>query len=497
MTTAAVEDLDGQGLADALVANHATLLTAEARELVLAAAWADLHPTQALAPRPVLPGMERPRRFGGHGTPEAGEFAAAELAVLTGRSLTSASTLIADALDLRHRHPQLWAGLQAGQVRAWQARKIAARTRATGLTLTQATYVDHAATPYLGSLSWGRFLDLLEARIITADPTAAEARRTEAELDRFVTTGQSNDHGLKTLIAKATAGEIIYLVAVIDRIAEILLTHGDTSPVGVRRSKALGLLARPHQALTLLETRPAVSRRSLRSLLNHRNRWLRRAKRQRSPSRNHRTRAPEVSRRSLRSLLNHRMLLNYPGRCSTCTSPATALLTRVGVARMEDVGPITAGQAAEFLGHCHVTLKPVLDLESDMPVDAYEVPDRLRDQLRLRAPASVFPWSPSRSRRMDIDHTIPWRSTQAPRPPDDPQTRIGNLGFLTRSEHRIKTHAPGWQHRQPQPGTHTWRTPHGYHLTVDTTGTHRVSPPTADRSASAHERAFRQIVARQ
>ncbi len=77
--TTPVEDLDGQGLADALVANHATLLTAEARELVLAAAWADLHPTQALAPRPVLPGMERPRRFGGHGTPEAGEFAAAEL----------------------------------------------------------------------------------------------------------------------------------------------------------------------------------------------------------------------------------------------------------------------------------------------------------------------------------------------------------------------------------------------------------------------------------
>ncbi len=153
---------------------------------------------------------------------------------------------------------------------------------------------------------------------------------------------------------------------------------------------------------------------------------------------------------------------------------------------MEDVGPITAGQAAEFLGHCHVTLKPVIDLESDMPVDAYEVPDRLRDQLRLRAPASVFPWSPSRSRRMDTDHTVPW--SRRARPPDDPQTRIGNLGFLTRSEHRIKTHAPGWQHRQPQPGTHTWRTPHGYHLTVDNTGTRRGAPNR--RLDTAYERAF-------
>ena len=39
-----VDDLDARGLADALVANHDTLVTAECRELVLAAAWADLHP---------------------------------------------------------------------------------------------------------------------------------------------------------------------------------------------------------------------------------------------------------------------------------------------------------------------------------------------------------------------------------------------------------------------------------------------------------------------
>ena len=49
---AAVEDLDGQGLADALVANHAALLDAECQELVLAARWADLHPAESLEPRP-------------------------------------------------------------------------------------------------------------------------------------------------------------------------------------------------------------------------------------------------------------------------------------------------------------------------------------------------------------------------------------------------------------------------------------------------------------
>ena len=103
----------------------------------------------------------------------------------------------------------------------------------------QAREVDAATTPYLATLPWGRFVDLLEARIIAADPDAAEQRRVTAELERFVITGQSNEHGLKTLVAKATAGEVIYLVAMVDRIAEILLHQGDTDPVGARRSKAL------------------------------------------------------------------------------------------------------------------------------------------------------------------------------------------------------------------------------------------------------------------
>ena len=205
-----------------------------------------------------MPGMERPRRYGGPGTPEAGEFAAAELALLLGCSIAAASALIADALDIRHRLPLLWEAVSAGTVRVWQARHVAKRTRTTGLTLTQAREVDAATTPYLASLPFGRFRDLLEARIITADPEAAEARRKAAELDRFVVTGQANECGLKTLVAKATAGEVIYLVAVIDRIAEVLLQRGDTDPVAVRRSQALGILAHPTRALTLLTSPPPV-----------------------------------------------------------------------------------------------------------------------------------------------------------------------------------------------------------------------------------------------
>ena len=461
-----VDDLDGQALADAVVANRAALLETECRELVLAAQWADVHPAESLEPRRVLPGMERPRRFGGDGTPEAGEFAAAELGVLMGRSHVAAANLMADALDLRHRLPLLWAAVLDGSVHAWQARHVASRTRITGLTLEQARSVDTATTPYLATLTWGRFTDLLEARIIAADPAAAEARREAAELDRFVTTGQSSDHGLKTLIARATAGEVIYLVAMVDRIAQILELEGDESSIGVRRSKALGLLAHPARALALL--------------------------RNYEPSSVVEERACEASS-VVEERACERLETTIPD--SVPLPPAVlyvhvsrdSLETGDGVARMEGVGPITIGQASEFLRHSHVTVKPVIDLETEHPADGYEVPARLRELLHLRRPASAFPWSSATSRRMDVDHTTPYVDSGPPG-----QTRIGNLGKLTRFEHRTKTHGPGWRHRQPRPGVHLWRTPSGYEFRVDHTGTHPLGRP---RDLTPMERAFARAVA--
>jgi hypothetical protein len=161
-----------------------------------------------------------------------------------------------------------------------------------------------------------------------------------------------------------------------------------------------------------------------------------------------------------------------------------------GVARMEGVGPITIGQAAEFLRHSHVTIKPVIDLDADVPVDCYEVPDRLRERLHLRSPASAFPWSSATGRGMDLDHTIPWVPTGSTTR-DGPQTRVGNPGKLTSFEHRVKTHAMGWRHRQPEPGVHHWRTPTGHQLTVDHTGTHRSDP---GHPESPYERAFARLL---
>ena len=64
--------------------------------------------------------------------------------------------------------------------------------------------------------------------------------------------GRSSEHGLKLIIARATAGDAIWFKATIDRIADILARQGDTDTIEVRRSKAIGILAQPAHALQLL-----------------------------------------------------------------------------------------------------------------------------------------------------------------------------------------------------------------------------------------------------
>ena len=83
---------------------------------------------------------------------------------------------MADAVNLRHRHPALWQQVMDGHVADWVARKTARLVAAAELTLDQARWVDAVTAPYAATLPAGRYLTLVEARIIEADPGAAQAR---------------------------------------------------------------------------------------------------------------------------------------------------------------------------------------------------------------------------------------------------------------------------------------------------------------------------------
>ena len=100
----------------------------------------------------------------------------------------------------------------------------------------------------------------------------------------------------------------------------------------------------------------------------------------------------------------------------------------LGVTRVEDIGPVISSLVADWLGDCHVTLKPVIDLNTDLiPVDAYEIPKAMRERMFLKQPGSMFPFSGIVGRHaLDLDHNIPYT------PGIPGQTREDNLAPAAR-----------------------------------------------------------------
>ena len=464
-------------LAGLIEQNFAELVSAECRMLRLACAWADAHYLDSGSDE-YQPLIQRACAWGGEGTPEVSEYCAAELGVLQGTGIMAARSLIADALDLRYRLPRLWGRVLTGGVRAWQARKIAEQTRP--LSWEACADVDHALSDFVGMMPWPRFATILSAAVLEADPALAAERAERARTTQDVFSFDSED-GLKTVVAKAAAGDAIWFLATVNRIAEILAARGDTDPVGMRRARALGILAQPAEALRLLiehqhdrtdqtneatERVPAASEDS----------WMsRRPSEDESDARLRRSRG----RMWNPMIISHCQWNRRPAFDAKAARPRVvlhfhlseaALGTGHAVVRPEDGGPLTLDELMEFLGRtgCHVRIQPVLDPTEVAPIDGYEVPQRLRAAVRARQIADVFPFGTCLSPTMDLDHTERYVAMDYGGPPG--QTRLGNLGPMARPGHRAETHG-GWKKRQPEPGYFVHRSPTGYVYLVTNQGT--------------------------
>jgi hypothetical protein len=146
------------------------------------------------------------------------------------------------------------------------------------------------------------------------------------------------------------------------------------------------------------------------------------------------------------------------------------LATGTGVLRAEAIGPLLADELAELIGYGPYTVTPVIDLNDAVSVDAYEIPDRIRERVKLTHPVELFPFGTQETHRgMDLDHLQPYDPLGPPG-----QTNTTNLAPLGRFGHRVKTHAHGWKVRRVDPKTLEWTTPHGFTFRVDPPGTHRV-----------------------
>ena len=439
-----IDELDEAQILDRLDVLHESRRRAEVEILQLAAQFAVPHDEHTLDPASSeLPGRERAVRFGGDGTPLVTEFCAAALGARLQLTPWAARVLIGDALDLQHRLPQLWRRVQALEVKESYARHVAKRTR--DLTPEQCAYVDSRVTePADGRIPWSRFEALVEGAIATADPDATAERERAAARDQHANPTRSTEDGMRGFHIRAPFPIIAKLDATIAHLADALEALGDDTTLDQRRVLAVLILANPHQAIQLLQEYAA---------------WRTAQTDDPDPAADPAAPAPAFDPTSLLPAV---MLFvhMHAGREST------------GIARAEGAGPVTQTWVRDLLGpRAQFTIQPVLDIEGQAPVDAYDIPERHRQAVHLMTPADTFPFASNTTRTQQIDHTKAYQHG-ADRPSG--QSRLGNYGPMTTFHHRIKTFGK-WTVKQPFPGLYLWRDPHGALYLVDHTGTRRVT----------------------
>jgi hypothetical protein len=124
-----------------------------------------------------------------------------------------------------------------------------------------------------------------------------------------------------------------------------------------------------------------------------------------------------------------------------------------------------------------ITIKPVIDLNTQLAAPGYAIPDRIREQVILRDRTCVFPWCTRPARGCDIDHVTAYdHDADTESRPQPGPTVTDNLAAECRFHHRLKTHT-AWHCRVIGPGVLEWTSPHGHRYRRDRHGTTAIEPP--------------------
>ncbi|GAB3698299.1 DUF222 domain-containing protein [Mariniluteicoccus flavus] len=427
---------------------------------------------------------ERLMVLGGDGTPEVAEFCSLEVGPALGISPNAAAQLIADVLDLRHRHPQLWALVIGGYVRVFAARKVAQLTRSRELTHEMAGEVDRKLTPFAPQYTVTRLLSQAELLCDVVDPEGAEERRKAALERRFVNV-RAGEAGTALVTGQVDGPAGLRLDQTVTQLAGILRdaghrdsADGDGTVVdgaevdrldeqfAVLRAQALELLADPARAGRVLgagsldldgtdetETSSGLpSRKDLLELVVH-------------------IRPDEVDR------------------------GAGGEVTGLGSVARSQLDALLADAA-------QVTVRPVLDPEVPHVTVVYEPTEAQRREVLLREEYEAFPFSTRRSagKWIDLDHIVEFPLGS---------TCTTNLTPLSKRVHRAKTFGgftstpvrPGVKHWKTPTGQEFWTTPHGTYsrnpdtdLVIDPTGTKRRIRQATRRAAELAEKHTQQRI---
>jgi hypothetical protein len=387
---------------------------ADRRILNLVARWCALHPAKTTTGHPDV--LDCDEALGGDGAPLVAAFTAEPLATALGISTTAALQLIADVLNLEHRHPMVWAKVQSLQVPGWRARRLA--KAAASLSYEAARWVDENVMDRIGSCGMVTLDKLVAEAAARFDPEELAAKENEARAawDVRLSHGAVGDWvGSSGIDAVGDTVDLTKFHDLVCRTAEELGRDGDTDTFEQRKAKALGVIADRLTGGT--------------------------------------GQAGRAGKGGTTKFFIH--------------FGPDDLGDPNGVGVMEGLGAATIARIRDWLSGTKVSIQPVLDMGRTDAVDRYEPPPWMAELIRLRDHHCIFPWCERDARSCDLDHIIPFV------PGIRGQTRPENLAALCRRHHRCKT-AGRWRYQRERDGTYTWTTPHGRRYKVTPLGTHEI-----------------------
>jgi hypothetical protein len=462
MDSARLPDLDAPAaVLEAARGDRVTADAAEARILQAAALWVDQHAAddESEAAWPFHESRDEP----GFRVPAPRWTAVPEFAAALGLTTGQGQDLMLEAMELRQRLPRCWAALCAGKVQAWRVCRIAK------VTLTRpddvAAFIDARVAPIAHKVGVVKLDKILDEAMLRLYPEQRELEQQEALDARFVRLLDHITHnGVAELQIRADLADALDFEGAIAAIAHCLGVEGDTDPLQVRRSKAIGILADPETAARYLSgvvsseqtsdetTGVATDEAAVDTTGDEAGDA---ADRPRAPTKP----APTKPRRELviHVHVSEAAVRGFDpvGRLERGDQPVTIELIREWCGRTDN----------------HVTVLPIRDLADHIRVDRYEASDPLVSQVEELHLTCVFPWCNRPARRCDKDHNVPYD--------DGGATSSCNLAPLCRRHHRLKTFT-AWRYDPLGPDSYLWTSPHGRTYVRDESGTVDVTPPGHD-----------------
>lgn len=421
-----------RALADAIDGFDATIRQAEAARLVALVSFLEEY---RITSNYCGDGSEAYVEIGHEGTPLVGEFAVLEIAALLRMSKETAWGFASQALDLKYRLPGLWRLVVDAEVPVWQGLKVVEMTR--HLSLDAAAFIDREVTRTLPVQGWTRVRASLPRWVLAADRSAAQRSAELARAERQVWVSGISD-GCTEIYAKVDARDGVDFDAALDQIASTLPVDVDNpNDAQRRRAAAVGVLARQAFGQDALPV--------------------------------------------------HTLVVHI--NATDPALPSASPVTSDGVATVERWGSVLTTELPAFLKDSKVIVRPILDPASLGATNPHDPSETMRFALDQRNPFDVFPYGSRPARSCDADHTREYVAGVAG------QTRLDNLGPLSRTAHRAKTHS-GWHLLQDEPGVFTWQTPLGYRYRVTPYGTVRLDDPHVSRVRDTSSQAPRSTLTR-